>query len=156
MLRKRRQATALSLGAASALGVVSLYQTGILKHLPEPKLRMLDADRVDASGEAYVVGSVPDAVLGVASYAVTAVLATMGGPDRHRRTPWLPLALAAKVGADALGAGLLTAEQATKHKRFCSWCLAASAATLATVPVVLPEAAAAVRSLRRGSGRQDG
>lgn len=148
LIRNRRRVTALSLGAAGALGAVSLYQTGVIGHLPEPGLRLVDADGVDAAGEAYSLFSMPDGVLGVASYAVTAVLATMGGPDRYRRAPWLPLALAAKVAVDVLSSGVLTAEQATRHKRFCSWCLATTAATLATVPAVLPEAAAAWRQLR--------
>jgi len=152
LLRHRRRAATLSLGASGALGVVSLYQIGVLGHLPEPRLRPLDADRVDAAGEAYNLLSMPDGVLGVASYAFTAALAAMGGPDRHRRHPWLPLALAAKVGLDVLSSGVLTAEQATRHKRFCSWCLAATGATLATVPAVLPEAAAAWRQLRRTAG----
>ena len=147
LLHRRRQVTALSLGAASSLGVVALYQTGIIRHLPEPRLRILDADRVDASGEAYAVGSLPDAVAGLASAALTAVLATVGGPDRHRRRPWLPIVLLAKVAADAAGAGLLTAEQATRHRRFCAWCLVAAAAQVATVPAAVPEARAAARSL---------
>ncbi|MBW3615885.1 MAG: hypothetical protein KY439_11355 [Actinobacteria bacterium] len=43
----------------------------------------------------------------------------------------------------------LTLEQGTKHRRFCSWCLAAAGASLATVPQVVPEAAAAWKALRR-------
>lgn len=152
LLHRRRQVTGLALGAAGALGVVSLYQVGILKHVPEPPLAMFDADRVDASGEAYVVGSLPDGLMGVASFAVTAVLATMGGADRHQSAPWLPLALAAKVVADAIGSGMLTAEQATRHRRYCSWCLAAAGASLAMVPAAVPEARAAWRTLRRRAG----
>jgi len=152
LLRHRRQVTGLALGAAGALGVVSLYQVGILKHVPEPPITVLDADRVDASGEAYTLGSMPDGLIGVASFALTAVLATLGGPDRHRRTPWLPIVLAAKVAADAFGSGLLTAEQATRHRRYCSWCLTAAGASIAMIPAALPEARAAWRTLRRRAG----
>jgi uncharacterized membrane protein len=147
-LRGRRRAAALALGATGALGVVSAYQIGVLKHIPEPPVRLFEADKVDASGEAYVLFSMPDGILGMLSAVTTAALATMGTHDRVRRQPWLPLALAAKAGLDGVYAVLLTVEQGTKHKRFCSWCLTAAAASIATIPAVLPEARAAWRTVR--------
>ena len=105
---------------------------------------------MDASPEAYRYLSTPDGVLGLASYAATAVLASMGGPDRARTTPWLPLLAAVKTGADAAQAAKLTRDQWTEHRAFCSWCLLAAAATFATVPLVLPEARDALRRLREG------
>jgi hypothetical protein len=50
---------------------------------------------------------------------------------------------------DAVGGIYLTAEQATKHRRFCSWCLAATVASVASLPQVVPETKAARRALRR-------
>lgn len=148
----RRRVAALSLVASAALGAVAAYQNGLLRHLPEPPLGLLDADRVDASGEAYELFKTPDAALGLASYALTLVLAGAGSARRVEERPWLPLAMAAKVAGDALGGLYLTAEQASKHRRFCSLCLAASAASVAMVPQVVPEARAALRQLR-SSGR---
>jgi hypothetical protein len=60
--------------------------------------------------------------------------------------------MSAKVAADALGGLYLTAEQASKHRRFCSWCLAAALASVTMVPQVVPEARAAVRQLRSNRG----
>ncbi len=139
-LRRRRRVVALSLVAAGAMGVITLFQMGITKHVPEPPLPKLDADKVDASAEAYAKLATPDAVLGLGSYAATMTLAAMGGADRVRTQPWLPLALAAKVGFDVLQAGKLTVDQWTKHRAFCSWCLLAAAATFAMAPLVVPEA----------------
>lgn len=149
-LDERRRLAGLSLLASGAMGVVAAYQTGLLRSLPEPPLPLLDADRVDASGEAYVQLRVPDAALGLLSYAATLALATAGDRNRSTDLPLLPLAVLAKVGIDALGGLYLTLEQGTKHRRFCSWCLAASAASLAMVPTALPEARAAWRALRSG------
>ncbi|MDQ4129597.1 MAG: vitamin K epoxide reductase family protein [Actinomycetota bacterium] len=146
-LDRRRRVAALSLGASAAMGVVAAYQNGLLRHLPEPPLGLLDADRVDASGEAYQFLKTPDGALGLASYALTLVLAGAGTARRAEERPWLPLALAAKVAADALGGLYLTAEQASKHRRFCSWCVAAAFASVAMVPQVVPEARAALRQL---------
>ncbi len=139
-LQRRRGVVALSLLAAASMGVVTLYQMGIIRHLPELPLPKLDADKVDASAEAYAKLETPDAVLGLGSYAATMTLAAMGAADRARTQPWLPLALAAKVGFDVLQAGKLTVDQWTKHRAFCSWCLLAAAATFAMAPLVVPEA----------------
>jgi len=147
-LRQRRLIVALSLLAGSSMGLITLYQMGIIDHLPEPPLGRLDADSVDASGEAYNLFKTPDAALGLASYAVTLALAAAGGADRARTQPMLPVALAAKVGFDALGAMFLTVEQGSKHRKFCAWCLVASAASLAMVPAVVPEARQAWKTMR--------
>ncbi len=106
-LEKRRNIVKLSLLALGSMGMglVSLYQTGIIQHLPEPPLPFFDADKVDASEEAYAVLQTPDAVLALISYAATARFASMGGGDRATKQPWIPLMLAAKLAFDALQAG---------------------------------------------------
>jgi len=109
----------------------------------------LDADKVDASGEAYRILSMPDAILGMLSSISTAALATMGTTDRVSERPWLPLLLAAKTAMDAAWALVLTLEQGTKHRRFCSWCLMAAAASAATLPAAIPEARAAWSAWRK-------
>jgi predicted lipoprotein len=79
---------------------------------------------------------------------VTLALIGMGGADRARQQPLIPLLAAAKVAADGAGAAWLTAEQLTKHRALCFYCLAASAATWAAIPEALPEAREAWRTLR--------
>ena len=144
-LTRRRRTAALSLASIGSLGVVAAYQNGLIRHLPEPPLPGLAADRVDASGEAYQYLKVPDAALGIASAAVTLILAGMGDADRSRNRRWIPLALAAKALSDAAFGLFLTAEQATKHRKFCSWCLLAALANLASVPQTWPRGRAAWR-----------
>lgn len=152
VLDRRRRIAGLSLASIGALGAVAAYQNGLIRHLPEPPLPLLDADAVDASGEAYQELKAPDASLGILNSAVTLVLAGLGNRRRASERPWIPLALAAKVGLDAAGGLFLTAEQVSKHRRLCSWCLAAAAASVAMVPQVLPEARIALSALR-GGGR---
>ena len=144
-LRRRRRSAALSLTSMASLGVVAAYQNGLVRHLPEPAIPWLDADRVDASGEAYQYFKTPDSALGIASAAATLILIGMGGSDRHRHQGWIPLALAAKGAVDAIAGVYLTVEQATKHRKFCSWCLVAAAANIAAAPQMWPEARAALR-----------
>ncbi len=149
-LGRRRRILALALTASGAMGLISLYQMGILRHLPEPPLPGFDGDRVDASEEAYEKLQAPDAVIGLTSYAVTALLAAAGEPDRARSHPWLPLALAGKVALDASQAAKLSWDQWARHRAFCSWCLLAAGATFAMVPLVIPEAREALNHLENG------
>jgi hypothetical protein len=146
-LKQRRAVVGLSLVAIGAMGLISLYQMGVIKHLPEPRLTKLDADRVDASPEAYKRFSTPDAVLGLGSYAATMALAEMGGTDRARRHPWIPLALAGKVLFDVGQMLRMIRDQWTKEKAFCFWSLLTAAATFVTAGCVVGEAREAVRHL---------
>ena len=153
-LRRRRGVVALSLAASASMGVIALYQTGIIRHLPEPPLPMLDADKVDASAEAYERFSTPDAILGLGSYAATMGLAAMGGSNRAAERPWIPLAMAAKVGFDVANAVRLTIDQWTKQRAFCFWCLIAAAATFAMAPLVIPETRDALAHASAGAGER--
>jgi len=144
-LRRRRGVVALSLTASAAMGLIALYQTGIIKQIPEPPLPLLNAEKVNGSAQAYRKFAAPDAVLGLGSYAATMTLASIGGKDRVHEMPLLPLALAAKVAFDVANAAKLTVDQWTKHRAFCIWCLIAASATFAMAPLVVPEAIAAAR-----------
>jgi hypothetical protein len=143
-LDARRRIVGLSLTAAGCMGLIGLYQLGIIKHIPEPPLPGMDADTVDASAEAYEKLRVGDAFLGFVSYGVTMLLAAAGGRHRWREQRWLPLALAGKGALDAAQAAKLTVEQWTKHRAFCFWCLTAATATFITLPLTLREARAAI------------
>lgn len=146
-LANRRRIVAGSMVAAGAMAVVGLYQTGLIRRIPEPPLPFLDAEKVDASEEAYEQLGAPDGLIGLRSYATTMVLASIGGKNRPTTHPLLTLALAAKVTADSAQALRLTRDQWTKHGAFCSWCLLAAGATLSSVKPAYQEAASAVRSL---------
>ena len=144
--RRRRQVVGLSLVSAACMGVVAAYQIGLTRHVPEPPLPLLDADKVDASAQAYEKLSTGDAFLGFVSYGVTMLLAAMGGSRRYETHPYIPLVLAAKAAVDAGQAAKLTVDQWVRHRAFCSWCLTAAASTFAVIPAVLPELRAALRS----------
>lgn len=148
-MSRRRGAIGLSLFATAALGVVEAYQTGLIGSVPEPPLPGLDADRVDASGEAYYLLGTPDAALGIASAAVTMVLLGTGTADRATTKPALVLLTTAKAAGDALAGAYLFLEQIRRHRRVCSWCTGAAAAQAATFALLVPEARRAWRSRRR-------
>jgi hypothetical protein len=149
LLAERRAIAALSLLAMGSMGLIALYQTGSIKGLPDPPLPGFNANAVHGSREAYALFALPDAVLGLGSYAVTLALATAGGKDRVRTQPWLPLALAGKVGFDIAQAGRLLATEVVKQRVLSLWSLIAVGATVAAGPRVIPEARAAAGRLLR-------
>ena len=65
-LKKRRGIIALSLLGMGAMTAVTLLQTGIVKHLPDPPLPDFDSDKVNSSDTAYALG-VPDGAMSLAS-----------------------------------------------------------------------------------------
>lgn len=148
-LGRRRAMVGVSLAAMASLGVVALYQVGIVGRLPDPPLPGFDADAVHGSAAAYAILATPDAVLGLGSYAVTALLAALGGPDRATAQPWLPLALAGKVLFDLAQAGRLTWNELTEQHALSAWSLLTAGATCVTAVLVVPETRTALKRLRR-------
>lgn len=153
LITHRRVGVAMSLVSAACMGLIALYQMGLIRQVPEPRWPGLDADRIHGSDQAYAILRTPDGVLGFGSFALSLMLAAAGGLDRTTRSPWLPLAWSAKAIGDALMALKLTLDEAFRYRTFSLWALLATGATLATVPMALIEAAAAMEKPIR-SARQ--
>lgn len=147
-LNRRRSIIGLSFFSCAVLGTIAFYQIGILKKLPEPRLKRFDSAQVHGSGEAYSMLETPDAFLGLASYAVTATLAGMGSENRSQTHPWMALAMCAKLLADALMAGKLTLDELRKFKAFSLWSAVTAVATWTALPLAFPETRAALRQLQ--------
>lgn len=150
-LRRRRWIVGLSLVGAAAAKAVGLYQVGIVRHLPDPPLRVFDSDRVDASSYAYRRLRTPDAFLMLLTYAATAWSAAAGGKDRARETPLLPLVMAAKTLYDVATTVKLAREEWKDNRALCAYCQAATLASLASATLAIPEASRAARRLLRGA-----
>ena len=137
------------MAATASMSVVARYQLGILKDLPDPPLPQFDACKLTGSPEAYKLLETPDSILAIASYAATMTLAAMGPSDRASKQPLLPVALAAKVGFDAvLSAGYAIAGW-REQRALCFWCLVATAATAVSFVLVFPEARSAIQRLKQ-------
>jgi hypothetical protein len=103
-LRWRRGVIALSLAGMASMTAVTLKQTGLVQHLPDPPSDSFDSDQVNSSETAYQLG-VPDGTLSLASLAANIPLASLGGADRAQATPLVPLGAAVKAGVEALVSG---------------------------------------------------
>lgn len=147
LLANRRGIIGLSLFSAGVMGAIALYQTGILKKIPEPPVSIFNAQKVIGSAEAYSRMATPDALQGMTSYAITACLAGMGSQTRSKTHPWIPLGMAAKLIFDAALASKLTYKEWTKYRALCFWCLLSTGATLASLRLGIAESKAAIRHL---------
>ena len=146
-LQRRRQIIGLTFFSSSVLGLIALYQMGVLKTLPSPRWPGFDAEKVHSSAQGYSMLATPDALLGLASYGVTACLAGMGSGDRWKTHPLIPVGMGLKVLADATFAGKLTLAECTKFRAFSVWSLLTAGATFAVLPLAIPEAKAAICQL---------
>lgn len=147
-MRLRRGVAIASLLGIASMAIVSLFQSGIIRHLPDPKRGRFHSDKVNSSEEAYSYGG-PDAPIAIAAHAVNLVLATTGTPDRAHRHPWLPLLAAASAAAQAAMAAKYLFYQMPKVDRaWCPYCIFDALTHFATLALTAPESWRAVQVLR--------
>ncbi len=149
-LRARRNIVALSLVGVAMAQIVSLYQIGIVKHLPDPPLDVFDSDKVDASDYAYKRFLTADGFLMLMLYGTTAWLAATGGEKRSEERPYLSLLMGAKILLDLVSAAELAREEWNDNKKLCPYCQTATLASLASLVLAWPELKRAWQSWRRG------
>lgn len=146
-LERRRWAFGLSLAGAAIGGLVGAYQLGLIRRLPDPPFGPFDSEKVDASDYAYGRLDTPDGALMLLTYSVTACLIAAGGMDRARTRPWLPIAAAAKSVYDVATAAKLAQEEWAENEALCFYCQTATALTVVSTALTLPEAARGAQEL---------
>lgn len=146
-LRLRRGVIALSLVGMGAMAAVSLFQTGLVGHLPDPPLPDFDSDKVNSSDTAYALG-VPDGALSLASLAANVPLAAFGGADRAEKLPLVPLAAAAKATVEAAVAGWYFYQMPAKEKKWCAYCIVGAAVNFGIAALTLMEAKKAWKKVK--------
>lgn len=146
-LCRRRWIFGLSMAGITIAQIVSLYQVGIVKHLPDPPIDVFDSDKVDASDYAYKRGQTPDGVFMLFTYASTALLAAMGGQKRSQELPLAPALMGLKALVDVMANLELAREEWKENKKLCTYCQTASLLSLVTLALSVPEALRAARAL---------
>ncbi|MFN3944316.1 MAG: vitamin K epoxide reductase family protein [Allosphingosinicella sp.] len=147
-MRYRRAIVGVSLVGMAAMGVVTLLQTGILKHLPDPKTKTphFDTDKVNTSEEAFSYG-MPDAPLTLIAHSAAIALAAAGPADRGERRPWLPvLASLLSLPQAAIAAKYLFHQMPKVDRAWCPWCVVDALTHFAAFALTLPEARKALRA----------
>lgn len=149
MMRRRRGIVGVSLVGIVAMSAVSLLQTGIVRHLPDPPTRRpkFRSDKVNCSREAYGYG-MPDGPLTVALHAANLALATAGPPDRARHRPLLPVFASLLSGMQAaVAAKYLFYTMPKVDKAWCPYCVVDAFTHFATFKLTVPEAVEGAKRL---------
>ena len=146
-LRLRRGIIGLSLIGMASMTAVTLLQTGIVKHLPDPPIGNFDSDRVNSSNTAYRLG-VPDGAISLATLAANIPMAAFGGADRVTKMPWVPLIAAAKAMVEAAAASWYFYQMPAKEKAWCGYCVVGALANIGIAALTVPEAKKALQVVR--------
>ncbi len=145
-LNRRRAIIGLSLLGMGAMTMVSLFQTGVIKHLPDPPIDSFDSDKVNSSDTAYALG-VPDGTLSLASLAANIPLAAFGGANRAEEQPVVPVIAAGKAIIEAAVAGWYFYQMAAVEKKWCGYCITGALCNFGIAALTLPEAVEALETL---------
>jgi uncharacterized membrane protein len=136
--------------ALATLVPVALYQTGMLKRLPDPPFGVFNSERITKSKAAHPFG-IPDSLLGLASFATTLALILLA-----RRRPDAKRLLGAKLTLDLSAAVFNASRQVISFGELCSWCTATALAAggmaysgRRTIQHAWKEAASAMETLAR-------
>lgn len=145
-MKRRRWTIGLSIAGGAIGAIVTAYQTGMIRRLPDMLPgNVFDAEQVDASDYAYANLQMPDAPQMMVTYALTAALASAGGADRATENPALSVVTAAKAAFDLATCLYMAREEWRTNHKLCSYCQVATVISAATVALTLPEAVRAVR-----------
>lgn len=125
----RREIALLSVIGLVDFVPISLYQLGIIRHLPDLPGELFDSDYVNASKEAQVAG-LPDGPVSLLMYAANLVLVT--GALKKKRNVFDYLIAGNSLGQAAGGAYYLY-NMATKQKKVCVYCVTGALINFATL-----------------------
>lgn len=137
-LNRRRKIGLLSAIGLIDFAIISLYQIGVIRHLPDLPARIFDSDTVNASEKAYKM-HLPDGTTGTALYATNLMLCSFGGSNKTGRSPWLSAALGLTVAGGALGALDYLFDMTFKQKKVCLYCVTGAAVNFLMVPLAWKE-----------------
>jgi len=143
----RRWTIGLSALGAANMSLGALRQFGLVRRLPDVPFKGFDSDAVMTSAPAFVFGF-PDTPLAAAGLAANIPLAMLGGRDRARTMPWLPVSIAAKCVVEVSVAAWFLWEMRYRVHRWCAYCLLGATISTALAALAIDEARHALPSRR--------
>jgi uncharacterized membrane protein len=145
-MKLRRAIIGTSVAGMTSMVPVTMLQTGLVHHLPDPPLKGFHSDQANSSLIAYKFG-LPDGSVSVASFAMNIPLAAFGGDDRARTKPLIPLIAAGKAAIDAASSAWYFNEM-RRGKKWCPYCIVGAISSLAVFLMTVREARSAWSQLR--------
>ncbi len=133
--QNRRKIAALSALGLIDFSIISLYQLGFIKHLPDLPGSLFDSDKVNASKDAQIMGF-PDGVVSLGMYTANILLATAAIKKGKKKNIFDYLMGAVTLG-QAAGAGQYVVTMATVQKKICPYCVTGAAINFASLRPLL-------------------
>ena len=124
------------IAASSALGLIdfsliSLFQLGYIKSLPDLPGKVFDTEKVNSSKDAVLLG-LPDGVISLGAYTATILLATAATRFK-KQSRMLDVLMGGIVLGQAAGAAQYLYKMAFVQKRVCIYCVAGAAINFASL-----------------------
>ncbi|MDQ3809133.1 MAG: vitamin K epoxide reductase [Chloroflexota bacterium] len=139
---------ALALAGCAIATYLTLYQWRVTVGVWDPLFGSISSEAVLTSAFSRAL-PLPDATLGALAYAVEAVLAALGGPERWRTAPWLVVLFGVVMAGLALVGLILVLTQAFVVQAVCTLCLLSAAISWVNGALGGDEVAATVRALKQ-------
>ncbi|MFD2515365.1 vitamin K epoxide reductase family protein [Pontibacter locisalis] len=117
----RRDIAALAAVGLIDFSLISLFQMGYIKKMPDLPGKIFDTQKVNTAKDAVLLG-MPDGVISLGGYAATMMLA-MAGSRFKKQSRLLDIALGAVVLGQAAGAAQYMVNMTTKQKKICIYCV---------------------------------
>ena len=127
----RRDIAMLSVAGILDFIPLSLFQAGVIRHLPDLPGKIFDSEAVNSSKNAQILG-LPDAPVSLMMYAANLVLVTGALKEKKKRNVFDYLLAANSIGQAAGGAYYLYV-MAAKEKKVCPYCVAGALINFATL-----------------------
>jgi uncharacterized membrane protein len=146
-LYRRRRIAALATVGLVDFGLISLYQIGVLRRLPDLPGDLFDSNQVNAAEAAYRLG-LPDGTTGAGLYAALLMAASAGGSRETGRRPLFSKVLLGLALSGAAAAAVYLWEMIFRQRKACPYCLVGAAVNFTILPLAWREAIEARREGR--------
>lgn len=100
---------------------ISLYQLGVIPHLPDLPGKLFSSDCVNSSKEAQIAG-IPDGPISLLMYAFNLVLLT-GAIKKKKKGNVFDYLIAGNLLGQAAGGSYYLFNMITKQKKICPYCI---------------------------------
>lgn len=127
----RRQIAGLAALGLIDFSLISLFQLGYIRKLPDIPGKYFDTEKVNSSEDAVILG-VPDGVISLGAYTATIALAT-AATSFKRQSRVLDVVLGGVLLAQAAGAAQYLVNMTFVQKRACIYCIAGAAINFAAL-----------------------
>lgn len=146
---RRNWIVGISTVGAIAGHLINMHQNKVLDKPDKSSVLGVMANQVDEKLAKNGI-EMPDAIVNLINYGLTAWLARAGGRKRAKNQPLLPIAMGVKTIADATVALELVGQDWKKNKEIGTYYQVAAIAALASAMVAIPEMIKGIQHLIRG------